>query len=73
MTVRREFLAGYGGMQKPHLLYAADNSVPPFFPLLKGLSVGDRHARLCWTASLPRWACRAASTCTCCASAPIRA
>ena len=45
MTVRREFLAGYGGMQKPHLLYAADNSVPPFFPLLKGLSVGDRHAR----------------------------
>lgn len=45
MTVRREFLSGYGGMRKPHLLYAAESEEPTSFPLLKWLSVGDRHAR----------------------------
>ena len=45
MTVRREFLSGYGGMRKPHLLYAAESAEPATFPLLKWLSVGDRHAR----------------------------
>ena len=45
MTVEREFLSGWGGMQKPHLLYMAESGGPEFFPLVKWLSVGDRHIR----------------------------